>query len=49
MNTITDSWVADGEENVLKTVPEVWQKTYDQLVPLKLAKGGKDPKQWVHE
>jgi len=46
MKTITDSWVADGEENVLKTVPEVWQKTYDQLVPLKLAKGGKDPKQW---
>jgi NitT/TauT family transport system substrate-binding protein len=46
LNTVTDSWVKNGEENLLKTVPDVWQKTYDQLVPLKLAKSGKDPKQW---
>jgi hypothetical protein len=46
MNTVTDSWVKNGEENLLKTVPEVWQKTYDQLVPLKLAKGGQNSSQW---
>jgi len=46
MDTVTKSWLVNGEENLFKTVPEVWQKTYDQLVPLELAEGGKDPEQW---
>ena len=40
------AWFHAGEENLLKTVPENWQKVYDQVVDVKLAPGGKDPKSW---
>jgi NitT/TauT family transport system substrate-binding protein len=41
-----DAWFVAGKENLLKTVPEDWQKVYDQVVDVKLAPGGKDPKPW---
>ena len=41
-----DAWFVNGEENLMKTVPENWQKVYDQLVKVKLVPGGKDPKPW---
>jgi NitT/TauT family transport system substrate-binding protein len=41
-----DAWFIAGEENLLKTVPEDWQKVYDQVVDVKLAPGGKDPQPW---
>lgn len=40
------AWLVAGEENLLKTVPADWQKVYDQVVKVKLAPGGKDPKPW---
>ena len=41
-----DAWFYAGEENLLKTVPENWQKVYDQVVDVELAEGGKDPQEW---
>lgn len=41
-----DAWFIAGKENLLKTVPEDWQKVYDQVVEVKLAPGGKDPQAW---
>jgi NitT/TauT family transport system substrate-binding protein len=35
-----DAWFYAGEENLLKTVPEDWQKVYDQVVDVELAEGG---------
>jgi NitT/TauT family transport system substrate-binding protein len=41
-----EAWFYAGEENLLKTVPEDWQKVYDQVVDVELAEGGKDPQEW---
>jgi NitT/TauT family transport system substrate-binding protein len=41
-----DAWFYAGEENLLQTVPEDWQKVYDQVVDVDLAPGGKDPQEW---
>jgi NitT/TauT family transport system substrate-binding protein len=41
-----DAWFFAGEENLLKTVPENWQKVYDQVVDVELAEGDKDPQEW---
>jgi NitT/TauT family transport system substrate-binding protein len=43
-----DAWFIAGKENLLKTVPEDWQKVYDQVVDVKLAPGGKDPQEWFN-
>jgi NitT/TauT family transport system substrate-binding protein len=48
MKQQVDAWFVAGEENLLKTVPEDWQKTYDQVVDVKLAPGGKDPQPWFN-
>jgi NitT/TauT family transport system substrate-binding protein len=39
---ISDSWVVDGKEKLLKTDPAKWQQTYDAAVKIKAAKGGVD-------
>jgi NitT/TauT family transport system substrate-binding protein len=41
-----EAWFYAGEENLLKTVPEDWQKVYDQVVDVELAEGDKDPQAW---
>jgi NitT/TauT family transport system substrate-binding protein len=46
MKQQVDAWFYAGEENLLQNVPENWQQVYDQLVDVKLAPGGKDPKPW---
>jgi ABC-type nitrate/sulfonate/bicarbonate transport system substrate-binding protein len=46
MKQQVDAWFHAGKENLLKTVPEDWQKVYDQVVDVKLAPGGKDAKAW---
>jgi ABC-type nitrate/sulfonate/bicarbonate transport system substrate-binding protein len=42
----TDSWLLEGQENLMKTVPETWQKVYDQLVEIDVAEPDQDPTQW---
>ena len=39
---ISDSWVVDGEDKLLKTDPAKWNQTYDAAVKIKAAKGGVD-------
>lgn len=39
-------WAADGPHNVLRTMPEKWQATYEELVDAGLAAGGRDPADW---
>ena len=39
-------WTGEGRENVLRTVPESWQRGYDELVQAGLAEGGHDPSAW---
>jgi NitT/TauT family transport system substrate-binding protein len=46
MEKVIGTWIAEGEENVLKTVPETWKQTYDQLIPVDLVGPGKDPQKW---
>jgi NitT/TauT family transport system substrate-binding protein len=46
MEKVVGTWVAEGEENVLKTVPETWKQTYEQLIPVELVEPGKDPQKW---
>jgi NitT/TauT family transport system substrate-binding protein len=46
LERVVETWVAEGEENLLKTVPETWKKTYDQLIPVDLVGPGKDPQKW---
>jgi NitT/TauT family transport system substrate-binding protein len=43
-----DAWFIAGKDNLLKTVPDDWQKVYDQVVDVKLAPGGKDPQKWFN-
>jgi NitT/TauT family transport system substrate-binding protein len=43
---VKKAWLAAGRDNVLKTVPERWKKTYDELVALGEIKGGADPSKW---
>jgi NitT/TauT family transport system substrate-binding protein len=42
----TDSWLLEGEENLLRTVPETWQKVYDQLLEIEVAEPDQDPSEW---
>jgi NitT/TauT family transport system substrate-binding protein len=42
----TDSWLLEGRENLLKTVPATWQKVYDQLLEIDVAEPDQDPSQW---
>jgi NitT/TauT family transport system substrate-binding protein len=46
MERVVGTWTAEGEENVLKTVPATWKKTYEQLIPVELVEPGKDPSKW---
>jgi NitT/TauT family transport system substrate-binding protein len=46
MKSITHSWLLEGRENVLRTVPEMWQKVYDELNKAKITEPGKDPSEW---
>jgi NitT/TauT family transport system substrate-binding protein len=39
-------WTAEGRDNVMRTVPENWQRGYDELVRSGLAEGGHDPSIW---
>ncbi len=42
LDFLTGSWTADGADQMLKTDPEEWQKTYDAAVKIKAAKAGVD-------
>jgi NitT/TauT family transport system substrate-binding protein len=46
MKVHTDSWLLEGEENLLKTVPSMWQDVYDQLLEIEVAEPDQDPSQW---
>lgn len=46
LDMIGRSWTVEGRENLLTTVPQTWQKVYDETVAVKLAEGGKNPKEW---
>lgn len=39
-------WTAEGPENILRTVPENWQRGYEELARAGRAAGGKAPDQW---
>jgi ABC-type nitrate/sulfonate/bicarbonate transport system substrate-binding protein len=39
---ISDSWVVDGKDKLLKNDPAKWKQTYDAAVKIKAAKGGVD-------
>jgi NitT/TauT family transport system substrate-binding protein len=41
-----DIWTADGRENILRTVPENWERGYGELVRAGLAEAGHDPSAW---
>ncbi|MQA83933.1 MAG: hypothetical protein GEV03_04685 [Streptosporangiales bacterium] len=41
-----ESWSYGGAEANLQTIPESWQKVYDQLVNAKFVEGGKNPREW---
>jgi NitT/TauT family transport system substrate-binding protein len=41
------SWTADGRDKVVRTNPQTWQATYDELVGSGLVAGGKDPSRWM--
>jgi hypothetical protein len=43
---IKNSWLIEGRENLLRTVPSMWQEVYDQLLGVDLAEPGKDPEEW---
>jgi NitT/TauT family transport system substrate-binding protein len=42
----TDSWLLEGEENLMRTVPDMWQKVYDQLLEIDVAEPNQDPSEW---
>jgi NitT/TauT family transport system substrate-binding protein len=42
----TDSWLLEGEENLMRTVPETWQKVYDQLLEIDVAEPDQKPSEW---
>jgi NitT/TauT family transport system substrate-binding protein len=44
---LVDAWTKDGRDKVLKVDPAMWQKVYDDLLKIKAAKPGLDPKRWV--
>ena len=39
-------WTSEGMENVLRTVPENWQRSYAELVAAGQAEAGKNPAEW---
>ena len=39
-------WTSEGRENVLRTVPERWNRGYEELVRSGQAASGKDPDEW---
>jgi NitT/TauT family transport system substrate-binding protein len=39
-------WTGEGDNNVLRTVGDSWQRGYDELVRAGLAEGGHDPSAW---
>jgi NitT/TauT family transport system substrate-binding protein len=41
-----NAWSFGGAPRLLETVPERWQKVYDQLVHAKIVQGGQDPRPW---
>lgn len=41
-----EAWFYDGAKEPLKTVPEDWQRVYDQLVKAGHVQGGKKPAEW---
>jgi NitT/TauT family transport system substrate-binding protein len=42
LDFLVGSWTADGADNMLKTNPDEWQKTYDAAAKIKAAKSGVD-------
>lgn len=40
------TWTVDGEENLLRTVPEAWQGGYEELVEAGFLEAGQDIEQW---
>lgn len=40
------AWTSAGPENLMRTVPETWQRGYEELVAAGLAEAGKDPSAW---
>ena len=43
VDAITDLWLAAGEDNLLRNVPERWAEGVQQFEKLKIAKAGSDP------
>ena len=39
-------WTKEGRENVLLTVPESWDRGYEELVRAGRVEGGRDPSEW---
>ncbi len=40
------TWTSDGRDNLMRTMPETWQRGYEELVQAGQAEGGKDPSEW---
>lgn len=40
------AWTIAGRENLMRTVPETWQRGYEELVMAGQAEPGKDPSEW---
>jgi NitT/TauT family transport system substrate-binding protein len=46
LREFVEAWTSQGKENVLRTVPERWQRGYEELVRAGQAEAGKDPSKW---
>lgn len=46
LREFVEVWTSQGNENVLRTVPERWQNGYEELVRAGQVEAGKDPSQW---
>jgi NitT/TauT family transport system substrate-binding protein len=44
-----DGYLSDGEDQVLRTDPERWQTTYDEMVEAGLAPAGLNPEEWLSD
>ncbi|MGH3749191.1 MAG: hypothetical protein ACRDT8_17525, partial [Micromonosporaceae bacterium] len=42
-----DTWVEDGEANLLKVDEKRWDSLYQKMVDVGVAKPGKDPGEWI--
>jgi NitT/TauT family transport system substrate-binding protein len=46
LSDYVEGWTSAGKDNILRTVPDKWQRGYEELVRAGQAKAGKDPSQW---